>query len=90
MSTELQSSDHAQQSAWIVDRLEGDYMVLCATELDMEISLPRSLGPLSISEGDQVSLTLELNQASSEEARREVALQVEMLSAADDGDDFSL
>ena len=90
MSAELQSNGHAQQSAWTVDRLEGDYVVLCATELDAEISLPRSLCPRSICEGDQVSLTVELNQASSEEARREVALQVEALSASDDGDDFSL
>ena len=83
-------------SQWVIDQIDQGWaelqsMAVAGVEQEsVQVTLPVSLLPKNIQEGTVLTLTFALDLEASQKAKNEVQETINELSAADDGDDFSL
>ena len=79
------------KSLWTVDQINGDWIKLSSCDQDdLNIELPLSLLPSTVSEGQVVQMDLAYNPYATQHEQDKVAQKIIELSDADDGEDFSL
>ena len=77
------------ENLWFVDRLEGDFAVLCGED-GRCWDLPRWLLPDGAREGTHLRLRIELDARETESRRAEVWAVLERLRGRDAGGDLKL
>ena len=78
-------------SLWVVDQIDAGWASLSALEHDSDrISLPLSLLPPTVSEGEVLRLEVYPAPEETQRAHTELRQELDTLFAEDDGEDFSL
>ena len=91
MSADSQTTEYAPESIWVIDQIEAGWVSLVAHAFDTDpITLPQSIVPQGLQEGDFVHLSLNPAPHIGEQASARIAAQIAELTQDDDGDDFSL